>query len=154
VVSEPTVEIGLGTPAEMDAVRALLEEAGLPTSGVHALIHTLLVARVGPQVVGCAAIEPCAPCALLRSVAVTKEVRGLGLGLRLTEAALELARTRGMERVYLLTETADEFFSRVGFVVVRREAVDSAVRESEEFARLCPGTAKVMMLELTVHRLR
>ena len=46
------------------------------------------------------------PATLLRSVAVRRDLRGSGLGRRLTEIALELSRGLGAEETYLLTETA------------------------------------------------
>jgi amino-acid N-acetyltransferase len=81
-------------------------------------------------------------------VAVDAAARGQGLGQRLTHAALDLARERGIRRVYLLTETADDFFGRFGFRLIDRADVDAAVRESVEFSSACPASARVMLLQL------
>jgi amino-acid N-acetyltransferase len=62
----------------------------------------------------------------------------------MTERAAEL----GLRRIYLLTETAAPFFARLGFTPVDRDAVDEAVQASEEFSRLCPATAAVMVYDL------
>ena len=75
-------------------------------------------------------------------------LRGTGLGVRLTEAALALAVERGVRSVYLLTETAGEFFPRFGFRTVTRDEVNPAVKASEEFSSLCPESAQVMVLDL------
>ena len=142
------VEIGPARHGDLAAVRTLLTQSGLPAGGLEDLGDTLLVARSGRRIVGSAALELYPPAALLRSVAVDATLRGTGLGVRLTEAALALAVERGIARVYLLTETAGEFFPKFGFRTVTRDEVDPAVKESQEFSSLCPESAQVMMLDL------
>jgi len=80
----------------------------------------------------------------LRSVAVHEAYHGMGVGRRLTVAALDLARQRHVEDVYLLTTTASGFFRRFGFVEVSRQRVPSAVQASVEFTSACPDTALAM----------
>lgn len=86
--------------------------------------------------------------ALLRSVAVDATRRGEGFGHQLTQAALDLARARGLSQVYLLTTTAADFFPRFGFRVVARSEVDPAVRQSVEFTTACPASAVAMRADL------
>ena len=74
--------------------------------------------------------------------------RGLGLGIQLTETALALARQRGVKTLYLLTETAADFFLRFGFKKITRAEVESAVKGSAEFTGACPDTAVVLRLDL------
>jgi len=99
--------------ASLSAILTLLTESGLPQEGVSEHLSTALLARAGRQVVGCAALEFYGSAALLRSVAVDRSYRGQGLGQRLTEAALRLAQENGVTRVYLLTETAGQFFFQI-----------------------------------------
>jgi amino-acid N-acetyltransferase len=61
--------------------------------------------------------------ALLRSVAVDEERRGGGLGILVVVAAAHHARGRGAKRVWLLTETAEPFFARLGFERAERRAM-------------------------------
>jgi len=61
-----------------------------------------------------------------------------------TAAALDLARRRGVRTVYLLTETAAQFFPKFGFRSIPRSEVDKAVLSSTEFTTACPQTALVM----------
>ena len=100
------------------------------------------------EIVGSAALELYGPAALLRSVAVAGTHRGRGLGRRLTQAALELGAARGIQSVYLLTETARGFFGRLGFQRIPREQAEPAVGESAEFKGACPATATCMALSL------
>lgn len=85
---------------------------------------------------------------LLRSVAVDIPHRGLGLGIQLTETALEMAKQRGVKTLYLLTETAADFFLRFGFKKVTRADVEAALKASAEFTGACPDTAVVLRLDL------
>jgi amino-acid N-acetyltransferase len=55
-----------------------------------------------------------------RSVAVAPHLYGQRLGERLVLAALDLADERGIDAVYLLTETAQGFFPRFGFTTIGR----------------------------------
>src|SRR6266498_2663696 len=89
-----------------------------------------LLERSGARVVGSAALELYGEAALLRSVAVEPALRGQGLGRRLALAALDLAREHGAAEVYLLTETAAEFFSRLGFRPIARAEVAPEVQRS------------------------
>lgn len=133
---------------ELSDIEDLLRRVRLPVEGIDRLAGLVTVADAAGQVVGSAALEPYDPAGLLRSVAVDPAFQGQGLGVRLTDATLSLARERQIERVYLLTETASAFFPRFGFRVIPRSEVDPAVRQSEEFARLCPDSAVAMVLDL------
>jgi amino-acid N-acetyltransferase len=133
---------------DLPVILALLERCGLPTAGFAERLPTALVARADGDVVGSAALELYGAAALLRSVAVDEAFRGQGLGVRLTQAALDLARQRGVTHVYLLTTTAGEFFPRFGFQPVAREDVPEAVKQSVEFTSACPVSALAMARRL------
>ena len=136
--------ISPATPADLPAIFELLQRSALPRDGLDAHVATTLVARDANGLVGTAALELYGTAALLRSVAVAAERRGRGLGAALTATALDLARRRGVRTVYLLTETAAEFFPRFGFRPIPRLAVDPAVLGSAEFTTACPASALVM----------
>jgi amino-acid N-acetyltransferase len=144
-------------PIEIDAIDAvelpelvrLLERSRLPTDGIAEHVASTLFARDEGRVVGSAAVELYGRVGLLRSLAVDEALRGRGLGVRLTEAALALARARHLDTVYLLTETAGEFFPRFGFRPISRAEVDPAALQSVEFTTVCPASALVMALELS-----
>jgi amino-acid N-acetyltransferase len=141
------VSIGPARRDELPRILELLEEVGLPPDGIANHLSTALVARGNGRVVGCAALELYGPAALLRSVAVRRDLRGTGLGRRLTEAALELSRHLSVEEAYLLTETADHFFPRFGFRPIPRSEVPRSVRSSVEFTSACPASACAMVLD-------
>ena len=136
--------ISPATPVDLPAILELLDRSKLPRAGLDEHVTTTLVAKEGKRLVGTAALELYGDCALLRSVAVAADRRGQGLGLTLTAAALDLARRRGVHTVYLLTETAGEFFPRFGFRPISRTEVAEAVLRSTEFTTACPQSALVM----------
>ena len=135
-------------PADLPGILDLLASHRLPHAEVERHLDSGLVAREGGRIVGCAVVETYASAGLLRSVAVAQSLRGLGLGIRLTEAAIQLAQSRGIQALYLLTETAADFFPRFGFRPIPRDEAAPAVRQSIEFTRACPASALAMVKDL------
>ena len=144
------MEISAAKSEDLLEILTLLEECELPTEGLASQLSTTLVARKGKEIVGCSALELYQELALLRSVAVKPSFRKQGLALRLTRAALDLAKQHKVTDVYLLTETASTFFSKMGFVNIQRSDSPEKIQRSAEFTTLCPDTAKVMMLSLNI----
>jgi amino-acid N-acetyltransferase len=72
------------------------------------------------------------------------------VGKLLTEAVLQLAQSRGVRDVFLLTFTAEQFFPRFGFETIRRESVPASVQASVQFSYACPASAVVMRKRLVV----
>jgi amino-acid N-acetyltransferase len=126
------------------AIEGLLLGSGLPLDGLEIALPTAVVARADDSVVGCAAVEPYGSVGLLRSVCVVSELRGTGLGVKLVDAAEKLAASRGIGELYLLTETAEGWFPRLGYVPTTRDAVPAALTTSPEFAGACPDSAAVL----------
>jgi amino-acid N-acetyltransferase len=138
------IEVEAAQAGDRPAIEALLVENGLPTDGLELAMSAAVVARAGGRVVGCAAVEPYAPAGLLRSVCVSPELRGTGLGHRLVDAAESLAAARGIDELFLLTETAIDWFPRLGYVPDVRSAAPDEVRTSPEFTGACPDNAALL----------
>jgi amino-acid N-acetyltransferase len=85
---------------------------------------------------------------LLRSVVVEQSVRGNGYGTALCAALERRARAEGVETLYLLTTTADDFFAARGFTEIERSDAPAGIRRTTEFADLCPATATCMKKRL------
>lgn len=140
------VTYALAQPDDESGIRALLQAAGLTDSDLTpAHFLTFLVARAGRELVGCLGGEVLDErTILLRSLAVAESSRGRGLGVRLVAEGERVARQLGMESIYLLTETAREFFARRGFRTVPRDDAPEVVRQCGQFAQLCPASAVLM----------
>ena len=126
------------------ALRQLLQTCGLTEAGVAAQLDRVRVATWQGRIVGMALLERYAEGGLLRSVAVDPAWQRRSIGRRLVETMLEEARREGLSQVFLLTETAADFFARLGFVPIAREEVPASVRAAPQFTHLCPVSSQVM----------
>ena len=131
-------------PEDAEDVLRLLKDHHLPIEGLHDRLTTTLVARRNGRIVGSAALEVYPQGALLRSVAVSRDLQGHGLGRDLTDAAIRLAKDMRVPAIYLLTTTAERYFPRFGFERIARTDVPSIVQTSIEFTSACPTSATVM----------
>ena len=144
LAADVTMVIERARHVDLPEVLALLDELNLPKDDVAAHVGTMVVARENGRVVGTAAVELYSHGALLRSVAVAPAAQGKGLGHRLTDAALALAREHHIDTVFLLTTTAERFFPKLGFEQISRADVPESVQASVEFQSACPASATVM----------
>ena len=144
-----TAEIRRAISADLAAARALLTANALPLDGFPDHPDSVWVAIEGERVVGVVALELFVDGALLRSLAVEHDARGQHLGRQLVaSAALNDVRRRNLGAVYLLTTTAESFFTSLGFRVIARDEVPDSVLGSIEFRFACPTTATAMVLRL------
>ena len=135
-------------PGDRRVIEDLLEANRLPLSGFGRALPTAIVARDGAAIAGCAAIEPYGSVGLLRSVCVAAGRRGTGLGRQLVAHAEALAAESGIVDLYLLTETAADWFPRLGYVRAPREEAPVELTFSAEFTVACPATAVMMRKHL------
>ena len=145
---ERNIEVRHTKPEDLNAVLTLFAGVSLPQNGVPEHFQHFLVAQEGDQLIGVIGVEPYGVSALLRSLAVALAYRGQGLGRVLVERLLHEARAQGVEQVFLLTETAAEFFAKFGFRGIAREETDGAVQQSVEFQTACCQSALCMRLHL------
>jgi amino-acid N-acetyltransferase len=134
--------------ADLSAVLALLDAAGLPTADVGVHFGGFFVVRDAHRVFGVVGVEVYGDTALLRSLVVQPQRRGLGLGRRLLDCALAALRARDVRAVYLLTTSAEKFFESHGFERCDRATVPPAIARTSEFASLCPANAVCMRRDL------
>jgi len=136
-------------PDDVPAIAALLRAAALPHEDFAAHLAHFLVARRGGRVVGAVGFERHGRSALLRSLVVAPARRGAGLGGRLVRRLTTAARRGGIRQFYLLTTTAERFFSKRGFRRIARARVPAAIAATREFHSLCPASAVCMTRALT-----
>lgn len=148
----PVLTVTDGGPDDLSDVLVLLAASGLGTDGVPEHIADFLVVREGRRLVATAALEDYGVAGLLRSVAVAADRRGWGLGRYLAHALIERARQRGHAAVYLLTDTAEAYFRRIGFRPIDRSAVRPAVLASAQFQGETCSSSVAMVLEFADHQ--
>ena len=93
---------------------------------------------------GIVGLELYGSCALLRS-AVSPRRRGEGIGEALLVHAEQAAAQRGVMELYLLTTTAERYFSRRGYDVVDRATAPDAITRTRQFSELCPSSSILMV---------
>ena len=138
-----TLCIRPATGADLAAVLGLLDDCRLPTDDLTAaLLSDFHVAECTPgEVVAVAGLEKSGSRGLLRSLAVTPDRRGQGLGEALVSQSELAALVAGVREIYLLTPTAAGFFRRLGYQELSRNVVPAAIAAHPQFQRLCPATA-------------
>lgn len=144
----PSIEFDRATTETIDYVEELLEASGLPTRDLREAPAEFYFGYDGGRRVGVGGLECYGTEGLLRSVVVEESARGEGVGTVLCERLERTARAEGIERLYLLTTTAAEFFDRRGYATIDRSEPPAAIRETAEFAGLCPTTAVCMRKSL------
>jgi len=136
-----TRELETARANDLSDIESMLIKAGLPTEGVAPLIETFRVARhEDGHVAAAAVIEWHGDDGLIRSVVVDESRRGQGLGRLLIEDLLSSTDAD----LYLLTESATDFFRHLGFESIERTLAPALLRQSEEFRCLCGESAAFM----------
>jgi N-acetylglutamate synthase-like GNAT family acetyltransferase len=142
-------DLRIAADGDLAPCLVLLTACELPTRGLERDFPSgYVVASTGDLLLGCAGVERYGTAGLLRSVAVGSAARGSGLGGRLAHDRIAHARAHGLASLWLLTTTAPGFFERIGFTPVSRVDAPAALRDSEEFAHVCPASAVCMRLHL------
>jgi len=138
------IRIRNANDSDLAAVERLLSASDLPLDGVRESFASFIVAEDDNEIAGAAGLEKFGSAALLRSAVVATKHRGSGIGRLLVEHLLERAEEAGIDELYLLTTTAENYFPRFGFTRTTRSTVPDAVKASAEFRGACPDTAVVM----------
>lgn len=138
-----TLTIRPASEIDLSAAIALLNSAGLPVQDLAA--ETLaLVAETDGEPCGVIGLQSFGEVALLRSLVVSHDARGAGIGPALVKALETACLADGVRELWLLTIDVDRFFLKLGYVGRMRSDAPIAIRSTEEFSGLCPGDAVLM----------
>src|SRR5262245_575320 len=121
--------------SDLPEVENLLKSSKLPLAGVRDSFGDFVVAECCGDLIGVAGLEVCADDALLRSVAVKPEWRSKGIGHALVTRAIADAESKQLRALYLLTETAEDWFPSFGFTKISRADVPQPVKATGEFTK-------------------
>jgi N-acetylglutamate synthase-like GNAT family acetyltransferase len=122
IMIRPEIKIRTATEADILDIEALIEPfveygtlLGRTYDELEDLLPTMFVAEVDGRIVGCAALEVYSrKLAELRSLAVAPEMQGTGIGKKLVQAVIDLAKEKDILEVITVT-SADQFFMNCGF---------------------------------------
>ena len=138
------VEIWPGDAAYAQ-LRAWLDAAALTTSDLaEGAPRYFALNDANGDPVAFAGLAGDGPNILLRSVVVHPAARRGGLGARLVAALEGKAGAAGASVLWLLTEGAAPFFTRLGFSTVERATALPSIAASSQFRGLCPASAALM----------
>jgi C_GCAxxG_C_C family probable redox protein len=133
---------------EIQSVKDLLSECNLPTTDIEIGKQIFYGIFSNDLLLGCIGFEHYGADALLRSLAVRKEYRGKGLGIALYNKTTDHCLHSGITSLFLLTTTAEKFFNKLGWIKCERSFVPDDVKQSQEFANICPSSAVCMNLNV------
>ncbi len=142
------LEIRDANQADYNYIHSLLLYLGLPTEGVREHLQNFIVLVKNVRIIGTVGLEIFGENALLRSLGVDDAHQGLGYGHQLYQAILQKARGQNILNLYLFTETAEKFFTTLGFKKIARNMVHHEIMLSTECVKVCPKSAVCMMLNL------
>jgi N-acetylglutamate synthase-like GNAT family acetyltransferase len=139
-----------GRAGDLSAISRLLDNAGLPSADLACAhdFQTWILEQDG-TLLGAVGLERFGSDALLRSLVVAPEHRKRGLAQELVACLEYDAKEAGVQRLVLLTETAENFFRRLGYSITDRSLVSDSVKQSAEFRTLCPASAVCMLKTLS-----
>ena len=126
---------------------ALLAAASLPSNDIDDKVE-LFALQTEDGLTGTIGWETDGTTALLRSLSVRKDCQRKGYGNALINYLEARARQKAVRSLYLLTTTAAAFFSKHGYIVIRRAEAPAFIQQTTEFKSLCPASATVMKKEL------
>jgi amino-acid N-acetyltransferase len=132
------------SPDQFDLVFELLAEAKLDFSDLKQPNIRLFRFEENGQTIGVGGLEIFNDQALLRSVAVKKDLQGKGLGKEMVAQIEKTARNSGIKSLYLLTNTAPDFFKSIGYQQIDRNDFAEPLKQTAQFAGLCPVSAVCM----------
>lgn len=143
-----TLEI-YGSPP-IAAVTAFLAKAALPESDLtDQHMDHFFYSGPPPALSGLIGLELHGTDALLRSLAVAMDQRTAGVGSALVKRVEDHARSQGVRSIFLLTMTAEAFFTHRGYLTISRERAPPSIRNTKEFTGLCPASSVLMVKELS-----
>ncbi len=134
---------------DLPAVKMLLHTNGLPSEDCDAHIENFFGAEEAGVLIGLGGIEHYGSVALLRSIVVDDKYRGKGIAHKIYTEIVAKAIQTGVNKLYLLTDTAVGYFEQRGFKIQERPTVPSEIQRTKQFRELCPTSATVLMKEIS-----
>ena len=136
------------TSSDYPQVCQLLESESLPTVDLPKELSHFFVRTEKEDIIGAIGIELYGGAALLRSMVVVPSFRNKGIASELIDELTLEVKKEHVHSLFLITNTAEAFFSRKGFRKIERADVDERVLQSQEFNGLCPASSAIMMKEI------
>lgn len=134
--------------SNIEKIKALLKENKLPYEDIISSKVEFITREFGEKIVGCIGVENYGEDALLRSFAVDDKYKSKGIGKELLDKLIETCQQKGINKLHLLTTTADKYFLKKGFQISERSEAPQAILLTKEFSDICPASSVYMVKEL------
>ncbi len=132
------------TTTDLAAIKTLLNFNDLPSGDYDEHIENFIVAEDRGEIIGTGGLEACGTDGLVRSIVIASEYRGNGIAKKIFQQIETKADNLGIDTLYLLTESATEYFKQLGFVMIKRAETPISIMQTKQFAELCPSSAAIM----------
>ena len=145
------MKFSFASAEDAEQIKQILEASGLHHQDIRpSQLHHFLIAKDDNDLTfaGVVGLEQKNDVGLLRSLAVAKVYRRQGLATQLVNKIEEYARSQKVASLYLLTLTAEDFFTKQGYQKADRKSAPPVLQETTEFKSLCPETAMCMKKHL------
>ncbi|HJW15509.1 MAG TPA: arsenic resistance N-acetyltransferase ArsN2 [Flavisolibacter sp.] len=129
-------------------IKSLLQSQNLPAEDLPNVLADFYTAVDAGELIGLIGMERYGHYGLLRSMVVHPDYRNKGIAETLVTQLEQDAEASGITEMYLLTETADKYFSKKGYATITRGIVPAELKGSSEFSHVCPVSAIVMKKHL------
>jgi len=137
------------TENDLRSIEILLEANDLPTIHLAPYIKQFMVVETDDNVlIGVIGLHTTGKKVLLSSFAVSVSRRKCGLGLMLVQHVLEQLQQEKYENVYLLTQTAKEYFIHLGFNLIARSEMPQELLLQSGLDMACPSSSICLQYKL------
>ena len=115
---------------DLPALSAMIASENLPPFFIEEFLDGFLIGERDATMLACGGVESYGDCAVIRSIVVAPETRGLRLGRHIVDLLIGIAHERAAKDLYLFTMDAWPFWKHLGFE-------DVALDDWREPARAC-----------------
>jgi amino-acid N-acetyltransferase len=136
------------TEREFDAIKKLLDDNNLPTTDIYQDNIQLFIGLIDDKIMSVIGLEKYKNVGLLRSLAVTDLFKNQQVGSRLIRHIVDLCASEHIDKIYLLTTTAEKYFVKFGFTKIERMEAPDILKQTREFKDICPVSAVLMYKSL------
>lgn len=136
-------------PEDLGAIKVLLAVCLLPSHDESDGRSTFFVAESERGIIGVCGFERCdGSVALLCSLGVMPGYRKQRIGRRLIHRAMSHAQDQGIDRLFVLTESATDYFQNSGFTALEKKSAPSELKSSPLLAGRAPSSALLLVRAL------
>jgi amino-acid N-acetyltransferase len=136
------IQMNIEPLASLDEILPVLTGCNLPIADIAVSSPPQFFGfRVAGAVVAVVGLEHFQSNGLLRSLAVSPGHRGRGFAKELVSFVESFAVSRGVESLFLLTNTADAFFIKLEYCPISRQEAPHAIQAIPQFLGLCPSSS-------------